>query len=43
MKTERLALLFVIALVIGIPLVAALARPGSDAIEMHAQMADNGG
>ena len=43
MKAERFALLFVIVLVIGVPLAAVLARSNSDAIEMHAQMADNGG
>ncbi|CAG0937677.1 Cytochrome c oxidase subunit 2 [Thermoflexales bacterium] len=43
MKAERFALLFVIVLVIGVPLVAVLARSTSDTIEMHAQMADNGG
>jgi mono/diheme cytochrome c family protein len=43
MKTERLALLFVIVLVIGVPLAAVLARSNSDAIEIHGQMADNGG
>ena len=43
MKAERLALLFVIALVIGVPLAAVLARSNSGAIEIHAQMADTGG
>ncbi len=44
MKTERFALLFVIMLVIGLPLAAAIvARSNSDTIEIHAQMADNGG
>ncbi len=43
MKAERLALLFVIVLVIGVPLAAVLARSNSDTIEIHAQMADNGG
>lgn len=43
MKAERFALLLVIVLVIGVPLVAVLARSNSDAIEIHAQMADNGG
>ena len=43
MKAERFALLFVIVLVIGVPLAAVLARSNSDAIEIHAQMADNGG
>ncbi len=43
MKAERLAILFVIVLVIGVPLAAVLARSNSGAIEMHARMADNGG
>ena len=43
MKAERFALLLVIVLVIGVPLAAVLARSNSDAIEVHAQMADNGG
>jgi mono/diheme cytochrome c family protein/plastocyanin len=44
MKAERFALLLVIVLVIGVPLAAAIvARSNSDAIEIHAQMADNGG
>jgi mono/diheme cytochrome c family protein/plastocyanin len=44
MKAERLALFFVIVLVIGVPLAAAIvARSHSDAIELHSQMADNGG
>ncbi len=43
MKAERLALLLVSVLAIGLPLAAVLARSSSDAIEMHAQMADNGG
>jgi mono/diheme cytochrome c family protein len=44
MKAERLALFFVIVLVIGVPLAAAIvARSNSDAIELHGQMADNGG
>ncbi len=43
MKAERFALLFVIVLVIGVPLAAVLARSNSDTIEIHAQMADNGG
>jgi mono/diheme cytochrome c family protein/plastocyanin len=43
MKAERFALLFVMVLVIGVPLVAVLARSNSDAIEIHAQIADNGG
>ena len=43
MKAERLALLFVIVLVIGVPLAAVLARSNSDTIEIHAQMADTGG
>ena len=43
MKAERFALLFVIVLVIGVPLAAVLARSNSDAIEIHGQMADNGG
>jgi len=43
MRAERLALLFVIILVIGVPLAAVLARSNSDTIEVHAQMADNGG
>jgi mono/diheme cytochrome c family protein/plastocyanin len=43
MKAERLALLFVIVLVIGVPLAAIVARSNSDTIEMHAQMADDGG
>ena len=43
MKAERLALLFVLLLVIGVPLAAVLARSNSDTIEIHAQMADNGG
>jgi mono/diheme cytochrome c family protein/plastocyanin len=43
MKAERIALLFVIVLVIGVPLAAVLARSKSDTIEIHAQMADNGG
>src|SRR5512139_900712 len=43
MKAERLAVLFVIVLVIGIPLAALLARSNLDMIELHAQMADNGG
>ncbi len=43
MKAERFALLFVLVLVIGVPLAAVLARSNSDAIEIHAQMADNGG
>ncbi len=43
MKAERLALLFVIVMVIGVPLAAVVARSNSGAIEIHAQMADNGG
>lgn len=43
MKAERLALLFVLVLVIGVPLAAVLARSTPNTIEMHAQMADNGG
>jgi mono/diheme cytochrome c family protein/plastocyanin len=43
MKAERFALLFVIVLVIGLPLAAVLARSTPDTIEMHAQMADDGG
>jgi len=43
MKAERFALLFVIVLVVGVPLAAVLARSNSDTIEIHAQMADNGG
>ena len=43
MKAERFAVLFVIVLVIGLPLAAVLARSNSDTVEMHAQMADNGG
>ena len=44
MKAERFALLLVIVLVIGVPLAAAIvARSNSDVIEIHAQMADNGG
>jgi len=43
MKAERFALLVVIVLVIGVPLVAVLTRSNSDAIEMHGQIADNGG
>jgi mono/diheme cytochrome c family protein len=43
MKAERLALLFVLVLVIGVPLAAVLARSTPYTIELHAQMADNGG
>jgi mono/diheme cytochrome c family protein len=43
MKAERLALLFVIVLVIGVPLAAMLARSNLDTIEIHGQLADNGG
>ena len=43
MKAERFAILFVIILVLGVPLAAILARSNSDTIELHAQMADNGG
>ncbi len=43
MRAERFALLFAIILVIGMPLVAVLARSNSDMIEVHARMADNGG
>jgi mono/diheme cytochrome c family protein/plastocyanin len=43
MKAERIALLLVIVLVMGVPLAAVLARSNSDTIEIHAQMADNGG
>ena len=43
MRAERFAVLFVIVVVIGVPLVAVLAQSNSDAIEMHAQMADDGG
>ncbi len=43
MKAERLAFLFVLVLVIGVPLAAVLARSTPNTIEMHAQMADNGG
>ncbi len=43
MKAERFALLLVIVLVIGLPLAAVLARSNSDAIELHGQVADNGG
>jgi mono/diheme cytochrome c family protein/uncharacterized cupredoxin-like copper-binding protein len=44
MKAERLAVLFVIVVALGVPLAAALAvRSNSDAIEMRAQMADTGG
>ena len=44
MKAERFALLLVIGLVIGVPLAAAIvARSTPGTIEMHAQMADNGG
>jgi hypothetical protein len=43
MKAERIALLLVIVLVIGVPLAAVLTRSNSDATEIHAQMADNGG
>jgi len=43
MKAERLALLFVIVMVIGVPLAAVLARSNSGEIVIHAQMADNGG
>ena len=43
MKAERFALWLVIVLVIGVPLAAVLARSNSDAIEIHAQRADNGG
>jgi mono/diheme cytochrome c family protein/plastocyanin len=43
MKAERFAVLFVIVLVIGVPLAAVLARSNSDTIEIHGQMADNGG
>jgi mono/diheme cytochrome c family protein/plastocyanin len=43
MKAERLAWLFVIVLVIGVPLAAALAQSNSGTLEIHAQIADNGG
>jgi mono/diheme cytochrome c family protein len=44
MKAERLAWFFVIIVVIGLPLVAAVvARSNSDAIEIHGQIADTGG
>jgi len=43
MKAERFALLFVIVIVIGVPLAAIVARSNSGAIEIHGQMADNGG
>jgi mono/diheme cytochrome c family protein len=43
MRAERLALLFVMILAIGVPLAAVLARSNSGTVEMHAQMADNGG
>ena len=43
MKAERFALLFAIVLAIGVPLAAIVARSNSNAIEIHAQMADNGG
>ena len=43
MKAERLALLLVIMSVIGLPLAAVLARSNSDVIELHGQVADNGG
>jgi mono/diheme cytochrome c family protein len=43
MKAERLAWFFVISVVIGLPLAAVVARSNSDAIEIHAQMADTGG
>jgi mono/diheme cytochrome c family protein/plastocyanin len=43
MKAERLALLLVIGLAIGLPLLAVLARSDSDTIEMRGQMADDGG
>lgn len=43
MKAERLALLLVSVLVIGLPLAAVLARSNSDAIELRAQLADDGG
>jgi hypothetical protein len=43
MKAERVALLLVIVLAIGVPLAAVLARSNSDAIEIRAQMADTGG
>jgi mono/diheme cytochrome c family protein/plastocyanin len=43
MKAERLALLFVLVLVIGVPLAAVLARSNSDAIKVHGRVADNGG
>ncbi|CAG0969456.1 Cytochrome c oxidase subunit 2 [Planctomycetaceae bacterium] len=43
MKAERFALLLVIVLVIGVPLAVVLARSTPGTIEMHAQMADNGG
>jgi plastocyanin len=43
MKAERFAMLFVLVLVIGVPLAALVARSNSDTIEMHGQMADDGG
>ena len=43
MKAERIAILFAITLAIGLPLAAVLARSNSDAIEIHAQMANSGG
>jgi mono/diheme cytochrome c family protein/plastocyanin len=43
MKAERLALLLVIGLAIGLPLLAVLARSNPEAIELRGQMADDGG
>ena len=43
MKAERLASLFVIVFAVGLPLAAVLARSNPDAIEIHGQVADNGG
>ena len=43
MKAERLALLLVVVLTIGVPLAAVVARSNPDAIAVRAQMADDGG
>jgi heme/copper-type cytochrome/quinol oxidase subunit 2 len=43
MRAERLATLFAIIVVIGVPLAAVLARSNPDAIKMHGRIAEEGG
>jgi heme/copper-type cytochrome/quinol oxidase subunit 2 len=43
MKSERIARVLIVLLVVGLPSVAVIARSSPGAIELHGSIADNGG